>query len=49
MRDGEGERWHLRERLVEHVHEFELDLDGNRRQVKDFGLQDGILMSISKR
>lgn len=49
MGDGEGEGRHIREGWAEHGHEFEFDLDGNGRQLKDFSLKDGILAPISKR
>lgn len=48
MRDGGSERLNLREGLIDHVHEFELDLEGSERQLKDFRPKDGISISIFK-
>lgn len=32
--------------MIEHVHEFELDFEGNERQLRDFRPRDGIWISI---
>lgn len=48
-REGGSGRWNLKENLAGHVNEFELDVEGNGRVLKDFRLRDDIMISILKR
>ena len=43
-----GGRRNLKEDLVGHVNEFELDVEGSESLQKDFRLRDGIMTSILK-